>query len=344
MTFRDGLRSEPFAHDFFQTMREFERSNRKKPRIGESTVLSEEIVALGQDPFMEFPASNLTGYQDTPSGTPKVRTRFLGYFGPQGALPLTITNDAHHWSSQRDESYVHFTDIFSNRFLQLFFRVWADARPIAQADRPDDDRFFDYIGSFTGVGTDAFFDRDSVPDIAKISFAGLTGSRIKSAARLKQFIESVLQVKADIEERVGCWLVFEPEDRMGLGSRHSGLGVDAALGVRAYSINDKIRIGIIATSLEQYRRMLPGGDLSEILTDLVFHYLGHRLEFDVELGLDAEQAPPARLGVSGELGWTSWVAPKKPEGDVKIYFRDARFDPMARRAATASTPKQSKRK
>ena len=63
-----------------------------------------------------------------------------------------------------------------------------------------------------------------------------------------------------------------------------------------------------------------------------------------ELGLDAEQAPPARLGVSGELGWTSWVAPKKPEGDVKIYFRDARFDPMARRAATASTPKQSKRK
>jgi type VI secretion system protein ImpH len=344
MSFRDGLRSEPYGYDFFATMREFERSSKTKPRIGESSVLGEEIVALGQDPFMEFPASNLTGYQDTPSGTPKVRTRFLGYFGPQGALPLSITNDAHYWSSQRDESYVHFTDIFSNRFLQLFFRVWADARPIAQADRPEDDRFFDYVGSFTGIGTDAFFDRDSVPDIAKISFGGLTGSRIKSTVRLKQFIESVLQVKADIEERVGCWLVFEPEDRMGLGSRHSGLGVDAALGVRAYSINDKIRIGIIATSLEQYRRLLPGGDLSEILTDLVFYYLGHRFEFDVELGLDASHAPPARLGVSGELGWTSWVAPKKPADDEKTYFRDARFDPMARRKSTAKSSKEKTRK
>ena len=35
---------------------------------------------------------------------------------------------------------------------------------------------------------------------------------------------------------------------MALGARHSGLGVDAALGVRAYSINDKIRIGIIAAA------------------------------------------------------------------------------------------------
>ncbi len=344
MSFRDGLRAEPYGFDFFTTMREFERSNKAKPRISESSVVAEEIVSLGQDPFMEFPASNLTGYQDTPNGTPKVRTRFLGYFGPQGALPLSTTNEAHYWSSQRDESYVHFTDIFSNRFLQLFFRAWADARPIAQADRPEDDRFFDFVGSFTGIGTEAFFDRDSVPDIAKISFAGLTGSRIKSAVRLKQLVESVLRVKADIEERVGCWLVFEVSDQMALGARHSGLGVDAALGVRAYSINDKIRIGIIATNLEQYRRLLPGGDLSEILTDLVFYYLGHRFEFDVELGLDAELAPPARLGVSGELGWTSWMAPKKPPEGEKVYVRDARFDPMARRANVASNSKEAVRK
>jgi type VI secretion system protein ImpH len=336
MSFRDDLRADPYAFDFFSTMREFERSSPDKPRIGENRVLAEEIVSLGQDPFLEFPASNLSGYDVAPDGSPKVRTRFLGYFGPQGALPLSTTVEAHHWSSQRDQSYVHFTDIISNRFLQLFFRVWADARPIAHADRPADDRFINYVGSFTGVGTDAFLGRDSVEDIAKVSFAGLTGSRIKSGVRLRQLVESILQVKAEIEERIGSWLVFEPSDQMALGSRHSGLGVDAALGVRAYSINDKIRIRITATSLEQYKRLLPAGDLSEILTDLVFYYLGHRFDFDVELGLDARLAPPVRLGVSGELGWTSWMAPKKPTEGETIYLSDARFDPMERRREAMS--------
>jgi type VI secretion system protein ImpH len=335
MSYRDGLRADPHGFDFFAALRELERSAPDKPRIGENGVLAEEIVSLGQDPFLDFPGSNLTGYEDV-SGRARIRTRFLGYFGPQGALPLSTTADAQHWSSQHDPSFVHFTDIFANRFLQLFFRAWADARPIAQADRPDADRFIRYVGAFTGTGSDAFLDRDRVADVAKVSFAGLTGSRIKSAARLRQLIEGILQVVAEIEERVGSWLVFEPSDQMALGARHSGLGVDAALGVRAYSINDKIRLRITAKSLEQYRRLLPAGDLSEILADLIFHYLGHRFDFDVELGLAAELAPPVRLGVSGELGWTSWMAPRKPDEPGKTYLRDARFDPMERRRDAAA--------
>lgn len=338
MTYRDGLRDAPHDYDFFSTMRELERSSPDKPRIGDNSVLSEEIVSLGQDPFLEFPASNLTGYETNADGVPKVRTRFLGYFGPQGALPLSTTVEAHHWLLQHDPSFVHFTDIFANRFLQLFFRAWSDARPIAQADRPDADRFIRFIGSFTGTGSEAFLDRDQVEDIAKVSFAGLTGSRIKSAARLRQLIESILQVAAAIEERVGSWLVFEVSDQMTLGARHSGLGVDAALGMRAYSINDKIRIRITANSLAQYRRLLPAGDLSDKLADLVFYYLGHRSDFDVELGIAAELAPPVRLGVSGELGWTSWMAPLQKQDEEKTYLRDARFDPMERRRNVAATP------
>ena len=172
--------------------------------------------------------------------------------------------------------------------------------------------------------------------MAKVSFAGLSGSQVKSAVRLRQLIAGALQVEAEIEERVGSWLVFEPSDQMTLGDRHSGLGVDSAIGVRAYSINDKIRIRIVASSLEQYRKFLPSGELSEKLTDLVFYYLGHRFDFDVELALDAELAPPARLGVSGELGWTSWMAPKKPPAGEKIYFSDARFSPMERRLEARS--------
>lgn len=336
MSYRDDLRREPYMFDMFTVLREFERSSPGKPRIGVNSVLAEEIVSLGQDPFLEFPASNISDYEDAQGTNPRLTTRFLGFFGPQGALPLTTTVEAHAWSEQRDKSFVHFTDIISNRFLQLFFRVWADARPIAQADRPKDDRFFAYLGSLTGVGTEAFFARDSVEDIAKVSFAGLTGSQIRSAARLRQLIAGVLHVDAEIEERVGSWLVFEASDQMALGARHSALGVDSALGAMSYSINDKIRIRIVAASLAQYRKFLPSGELSEKLTDLVFYYLGHRFDFDVELSLDAELAPPARLGVSGELGWTSWMAPKTPPPGTKVYLSDARFSPMQRRQEAAA--------
>lgn len=331
MSFRDDLRRDPPGFDFFAVMRAFERSRPDKPRIGENTVASEEIVEIGQDPFLEFPASNLSDYQEPEGRLPRVRTRFLGYFGPQGALPISSTVEAFHWSSQRDDSFVRFTDIVSNRFLQLFFRAWADARPIAHADRIDQDRFMRYVGATAGVGTPPFLGRDSVSDIAKVSFAGLTGSRIKSAVRLEQLLSGVLLVEAEVEERVGTWLVFEASDQMALGSAHSGLGIDAALGVRAFSINDKIRIRITAETLEQYRAFLPNGEKSDILTDLVFQYLGHRFEFDVELGLDARLAPPVRLGVAGELGWTSWMAPVQPQDDETIILRDARFNPMERR-------------
>jgi type VI secretion system protein ImpH len=334
MSYRDDLRAEPPLFDFFAVMRELERSTPDRPRIGRNRVPVEEVVSLGQDPFLEFPASNLSGYSDGP-GRPFIRTRFLGFFGPQGALPLSTTVEAHTWSQQHDDSFVAFTDILSNRFLQLFFRAWADARPIAQADRPSEDRFFRYVGALTGIGSDALADRDSVPDIAKVSLAGLTGAQVRSAARLRQLIETVMGVDAGIEERVGLWLEFEPEDRSALGSRNSGLGVDAALGIRAYSINDRIRIRVTADSLERYRRFLPGGDLSERLADLVFYYLGHRCDFDVEVGLDARLAPSARLGVAGELGWTAWMAPQPPADDETIVLRDARFDPMARRRAVS---------
>jgi type VI secretion system protein ImpH len=330
VSFRAALRSDPESVDFFAALRELERSAGTKPRIGDSAVRAEEVVDLGQDPFLAFPVSNLSKYEDTPRGVPSLYSRFLGFFGPQGALPLNTTVEAYHWSNGRDPSFARFTDIFSNRFLQLFFRAWADARPIAQHDRPDRDRFFRYVGAFAGIGVDSLAERDSLPDISKLPFAGLVSSGVKSASRLRQLVRGVFNVDADVEERVGSWLVFEPADRLKLGAEGGALGVDTVLGSRVYSINDKICVVIKARDLAQYRKFLPNGSLSDNLTDLVFFYLGHLFEFDVKLSLPARCAPPIRLGVSGELGWTAWIAPKTDAGD-DVYFDDARFNALERR-------------
>jgi type VI secretion system protein ImpH len=342
VSYRGELKLEPWRFDFLAVMRELERTYPEKPRVGDSAVVAEDIVALGQDPYLEFPASNVSSFEERPSGIPRLQTRFLGYFGPQGALPLSTTVEAYHWSSQRDPSFARFTDIFSNRFLQLFYRAWADARPIAQRDRPAEDRFMGYVGAVAGIGSEPYMDRDSVEDIAKIPFAGLTASIVKSASRLARLIRGMFGVEVEIEERIGSWLAFEPGDRMMLGASGSSLGADTFLGGRVYSINDKVRIAIRTTSLEQYRAFLPSGGMSGRLADAVFYYLGHRHEFDVQLALPKRLAPAARLGVSGELGWTSWIAPDTGAAGEADWLADARFDPMQRRRSSAEAGAKGK--
>jgi type VI secretion system protein ImpH len=333
VTFREEMRSDPWGTDFLKALRELERSAPSRPKIGDSAVVAEEVVLLGQDPFIEFPASNVTEFSDPPGQVPVLRSRFLGFFGPQGALPLNTTIDAYQWAFGRDRhdpSFARFIDIFANRFLQLFFRAWADARPIAQHDRPDQDRFADYVGVFGGIGVASLKNRDSLDDVAKLPFCGLVNAQAKSAARLRQLIRGVFHVEVDVEERVGTWLTFEPSDRLLLGQGDATLGIDTYLGDRVYSINDKICIVIRAPDLRQYRRFLPNGELFDSLADLVFFYIGHRFEFDVRLALPARAAPAVRLGQSGELGWTAWIAPDNEAGE-DVYFEDAHFNALERR-------------
>lgn len=332
MTDREHLEREPYLFDLFRVLRDYERGAPDKPRIGDSTTVAQELVVLGQDPFIGFASSNIRKVDKTAKGTPRLYTQFLGFFGPQGALPFNSTLEAMSWL-QRDPSFARFADLFANRFQQLFFRVWSDARPIGQHDRPKDDHFARYLGSFAGIGSAPFAERDAVPDLAKLPYSGLTSSRIKSARRLVQLLRGVMGLNVWIVERVGSWLTFEPEARMALGAKGSSLGQDSVLGMRAYSINDKFRILLKAKNLAEYQTMLPGGDVARKIADLVFHYAGHRFEYDVELQLPAKLAPPTKLGVSGQLGWTAWMAPAPVADDDERYLNDARFDLSERRTA-----------
>ena len=328
MTFLRNLEEEPWRFDYFTVLRHLERNHPDKPRIGDSASRRDEFVQLGQDPFMEFPASNLAR-AETEEGKPlKLFVKFLGLLGPQGALPLATTEEAYHFVLAQDDSFSRFLDIFNHRFIQLFFRAWADSRPIVQNDRPDLDRFGAYIGSAIGVGSAPYRDLDSIPDAVKLGYAGLLGAQAKSASRLTAAMRGLFNVEVEIDEFVGMRLEIEPTDQTAIGARHATLGADAMMGGTIFTVQDKIRIRIFANSLEQYQRFLPTGDLCEPLADLMFFYNGEQLEWDTELAIRAGAVPPIRLGQSGQLGWTTWMAPNWTLQDA--YRRDARFHPAER--------------
>jgi type VI secretion system protein ImpH len=328
VSFLSDLEAEPWRFDYFTVLRRLERIYKDLPRISDSAARREEFVQFGQEPYMEFPASNIARVVKGDNKQLRIFVKFLGLLGPQGALPLSVTEEAYHYLLARDDAFPRFLDIFNNRFIQLFFRAWADSRSIAQHDRPDEDRFVAYLGSAIGVGSKPYQQVDSLPDSVRIGFAGLLGSQIKSASRLAGAVCGMFKVQAEVEQFVGTRLEIEAAEYSLLGRRHTALGEDALLGSTVFSVQDKIRIRIFTRDLKQYIRFLPSGDLCELLADLVFFYNGEQLDWDAELAIPSRGAAPVRLGHFGQLGWTSWMAPNWTASEA--WRRDARFHPAER--------------
>ncbi len=363
MTWFEDIEKEPYRFDLLDAMRRVERTLGRsrphvpavpetagsegapemralgpRPRIGDSAARRDEVVmcgsteylvSFGQEPHLEFLASNIARVdveRDTTQKRVRIYSKFLGLLGPQGSLPLAITEEAHGYAQANDRALPTFFDIFNQRFLQLFFRAWADARPIVHNDRPDFDRFHAYVKSMIGVGTPPFEELRHVPEGIGL-YAGLLAPKARSASRLRSAIKGLFGVEAEIDQFIGTWLEFEEGERSLLGARNSGLGSDLLVGKAAFSVQDKFRVRIFVEDLETYRRFLPEGETCEKLVDLVYFYIGDEFEWDVELALPAPKAEPVRLGASGALGWTTWMSPNYPATEYRC---DARFSPAER--------------
>jgi type VI secretion system protein ImpH len=326
VSYANRLQAEPWRFDFFSVLRRLERSFPEKPRIGDSAALRDEYVLMGQDTYMDFPASNLIRVERMSEKRFRIFVKFLGLLGPQGALPLATTEEVHSWVLTRDDAFPRFLDLLHHRFLQLFFRAWADARPIAHHDRPAIDRFITYLGGTIGVGSPLFLKLDSVPDAAKLAYAGILSSQTRSASRLRSLIGGLFGVSVEIEEFVGSYLTFEAGDRSRMGQRNSALGIDLLIGKSVFTVSDKFRIRIYTRSLEQYITFLPRGGCCEPLADLIYFYFGEQLDYELELALPIGEVQPMRLSRFGQLGYTSWMAPNWAETE-QLYRCDARFHP-----------------
>ena len=297
---------------FLAFLRTQERLAADRPRIGENTTLKQEVVTIGQDPFMAFAESDISRIEHGPGGRPEIRNQIIGYYGPHGALPLNLTEEALRWVNNGDMAFVKFTDIFATRFQQLFYRAWANTRAITQFDHPTGDRFSDYVGALIGIGNPANKDRDDLEDVNKLALAPLATGRVKSPVRLRQMLRQDLGADVEVEEHIPTWISFEPDTQNALGMRGSSMGRDMFLGARVQSVDEKIRLHVRTQSLEEYRTFLPGGESHQRMQDIVNWYLGATFEVDVSLTLPADQMQPAQLGQSTELGWMASLEPADP--------------------------------
>ncbi len=324
---------EPERFNFYAVMRLLEAAYPDRPRFGRSNHPSQDPVRLTQEPTVTHPSSALAAFDLGSEEIPhRLRVHFFGLFGTDGPLPLHLTEYARERRrNNADPTFQRFADMFHHRAMSLFYRAWADVRPTIAFDRPAQDRFATYVGALIGIGLDAYRNRDAMPDLTKLHFAGLLANQTRNAEGLGQILSAFFSVPVRLEEFHGVWMGFPPDDRtrLGAGPLTAELGRTAVLGSKVWSRQHKFRIVFGPLTLQDYHRLLPGGLSFHRLVPIVRNYTGDVMIWDVNLVLKADQVPKIRLGRQGQLGWTTWLSPRRSRKDAADLFLDASADSHA---------------
>jgi type VI secretion system protein ImpH len=348
-----ALAREPYIYDFYQALRRLECAYPDRRRIGETLRPAEDPIRFAQEPSLVAAPSTLAKFTLPTQARPGRLTQFFfGLLGPEGALPLHLTDyvrqrEYHH----RDRTLVRFLDLFHHRMLSLFYRAWANGQPTVQRDRPESDRFITYVGSVFGLATAGMLQRDVMPDSVKLYYAGLFAPKSKNAEGLRALIQDYLRVPARIEEFVGEWVTISKDHRWAMGQpprrgaahEMGKLGQTAMLGSRIWMKQHRFRVVLGPLRREQFRWFLPGAQGLPLLIAVVRNYIGDELRWDVKLELMRDETRPLELGVNALLGRTSWIVARVGQGD----WKDLILDPMqdyavgqtAKRGAGAPLPR-----
>jgi type VI secretion system protein ImpH len=316
----ERLAKEPFSFDFFRAVRLLEASAPDAPPLGRSLLPRDDPVRFGQTPSLSFAPSTMESVTLRDGKAPKFRVNFFGLFGPNGPLPLHITEHARdRVLNAHDQTLVGFLDVFHHRLLSLFYRAWAVNQKAVDMDRPAKARFVTYFGSLLGLGTEGLRDRDAVPDWAKLYYSGRLVAQARNADGLQAIVEEFFGVRTRIQTFSGQWLQLPTGSTCRLGeSRESGaLGRTTIVGARMWDCQMKFRLRLGPMRLADLHRLLPNGDSFHRLKVWILNYLNRELCWDAQLVLLKEEVPATALGKAGQLGWTTWLKSKPFTNDAE---------------------------
>ncbi len=347
----DLLRTQPYGFSLFAALRVLEQSFARQPRLGESRKASDDEVRLGQAPHLSFAPSDVataTSYDDGPF---RLEQHSFGVFGPNGALPLHLTELAYERRRHKEDgTVVDFLNLFQHRLISLFYRAWANSEPAVSLDRPETDRFRAYVGALFGLAPDSAHDADAVPDYAKLYRAGRFAQQARSADGLEAILVDYFGVPVEVRQFAGAWLDIPADLHCRLGEQQ--LGVSTTLGASTWQCQHKFEIVLGPLPRAQFGNFLPGAPGLTELHSLVRLYTNDEWAWQVRLLLSDVEIPGASLGRAGpardgvdssahggapvtgnRLGWTTWLSSRRA-GAEDVVIQDTRV-PAAPNSATS---------
>jgi type VI secretion system protein ImpH len=318
------LQAQPHGFTLFAALRLLEQSFAQQPRLGESRKAADDVVRLGQAPHLSFAPSDLASVSANDESLLRLEQYGFGVFGPNGALPLHLTELAYERRRHKEDgTVVDFVNLFQHRLISLFYRAWADGEPTVNLDRPETDRFRAYVGALFGLGMQSAFDADAVPDYAKLSRAGRFSQQARSADGLEQILADYFDVPVEVRQFAGAWLDIPRDLQSRLGEQQ--LGVSTTLGASTWQCQHKFEIVLGPLSSDDFNNFLPGARGLTELHALVRLYTNDEWAWQVRLVLEDTDAVSGvllaarRLRASesdsaspSRLGWTTWLGTRPP--------------------------------
>ena len=327
------VQREPWAHDFFALMRQVDALRAHAPRTGQAQRPSQEALRLAQAPELDFAPAPLARLELRPGAPPRLHQRFFGLLGPQGAMPLHITEYVRERLHQHgDGAAAHFLDIFHHRMLSLFYRAWAEGQPVVQADRPASDRYLAWLCGLAGLPHAPA----ALPQRALAFHAGLLAARSRHAEGLCKVLGAYFGVGVAVLANVGQWLPLGGPQHARLGRAaavtfnramqwqvpSAQLGHSALAGSRVF--NQQARFGLVLGPLSrpQFDAFLPGGSAWPALLAWVPLLAGPELNWDLRLTLRTDARLPACLSpqraLRPRLGVAAWLGRGTPRGGLRL--------------------------
>ncbi|SDE54753.1 type VI secretion system baseplate subunit TssG, partial [Paraburkholderia lycopersici] len=276
--------------------------------IGKAQLPSAEPFSLGQKPSLIFAPSEIAD-ASVKNGKLHIRLYGLGMLGPNGPLPIHVTEIARERQEHRhDSTLANFLDIFHHRYLTLLYRVWTSAQSAVSLDRRDDDAFSFYTASLSGYPLQLQRKRP-LQSHARLSAAPHLVREARNPDGLASTLAHYFAVPVRMEEFVFQWIALEPENlsRMGAYGEPSRMGEGAVLGQSVPDRQGKFRITIGPLDIDDYHRFTPRGDDLLRLVDLVREFVGQTIAWELVLEIKPESAAPMALGDGQRLGWSGWM-------------------------------------
>ena len=200
----------PHAFEFYQVMRLLEALHPRPPALRpQRPARRRTLLRLAQEPSVTHAPASLAGYEPGEDGRPdRLLVHFFGLFGPDGPLPLHLTEYARdRRRNQHDPTFAALRrPVPPPRAVAVLPRLGrCRARPSASTGRSRTGSA-PTSASLIGLGTRGLRDRDAMPDLTKLHFAGHLANQTRHAEGLARSCRRSSTMPVRVESFVGAWL------------------------------------------------------------------------------------------------------------------------------------------
>lgn len=328
-----ALLEAPEAFDLVQAIRLIEGDARARLHLEDEEFAADapedRIVGLTSARFvsdqdLKFPTAAVTQARAPRTGNaPELTVSLFGLLGPLGVLPYAYTEHAIEAHHANNDALRAFFDIFQHRAVTLFYRASSKYRIAVSSEQHDPDAnskpdaFTSALRGVTGLALPSTANRLAFSDRTVLHHAGIFSGEVRSLTSLEALLTSELEVPVTIIPFVGEWVEVPPQEQTRLGGLddglHAQLGTSAMAGSRSWVAQQHFRIHVGAVDAQTLDALLPSGPLSGLIADLVELVCGFEFSFDLNVTVQADAVPAARLAAGPQdtggarLGQTAWI-------------------------------------